>query len=110
MSEMNEYTPELYELEDENGIKKDFELIDALEIDGQQYFAMLPENHSQSIESILSGDGNFVVFKTNEKNGEEYLVSIVDDDDEYIKVMEIFQKHIDNKYDELYYGESDDED
>ena len=26
MSEMNEYTPELYELEDENGNKKDFEM------------------------------------------------------------------------------------
>ena len=51
MSEMNEYTPELYELEDELGNKRDFEMIDALEIDGQQYFAMTPRNKNQSIES-----------------------------------------------------------
>ena len=27
MSEMNEYTPELYELEDEYGNKRDFEMV-----------------------------------------------------------------------------------
>ena len=42
MSEMNEYTPELFELIDEDGNKKAFELIDATEIDGEQYFAMVP--------------------------------------------------------------------
>ena len=33
MSEMNEYTPELFELIDEDGNKKQFELIDAAEIE-----------------------------------------------------------------------------
>lgn len=108
MSEMNEYTPELYELEDELGNKRDFEMIDALEIDGQQYFAMTPSNKNQSIESILYGDGNFIIFKTKEVNGEEYLVSIVDDDDEYIKVTEIFQKRVSEKYDAYFYGEEND--
>lgn len=107
MSEMNEYTPELYELEDENGNKKDFEMIDSLEIDGQQYFAMLPSRRKENIESILYGDGNFVIFKTQEVKGEEYLVSVVDDDEEYIKVVEIFQKRIDQKYDEYYYNEEE---
>lgn len=41
MSEMNEYTPELFELIDEDGNKKQFELIDAAEIDGEEYFAMI---------------------------------------------------------------------
>lgn len=42
MSEMNEYTPELFELIDEEGNKKNFEMIDAAELDGEQYFAMVP--------------------------------------------------------------------
>ena len=42
MSEMNEYTPDLFELIDEEGNKKQFELIDVAEIEGEQYFAMLP--------------------------------------------------------------------
>jgi len=107
MSEMNKYTPELYELEDEFGNKKDFEMIDALEIDGQQYFAMTPSNDNGSIESVLYGDDNFIIFKTKEVNGEEYLVSIVDDDDEYIKVTEIFQKRVSDKYDSYFYGEDE---
>ena len=42
MSEMNEFTPDLFELIDEEGNKKQFELFDAAEINGEQYFAMLP--------------------------------------------------------------------
>ena len=41
MSEMNEYTPELMELVDEHGVKRCFELIDTMELGGEQYFAFI---------------------------------------------------------------------
>ena len=36
MSDMNEYTPELFELIDNEGNKKTFELIDAAELNGDK--------------------------------------------------------------------------
>lgn len=97
MSEMNQYTPELYELEDEMGNKRDFEMVDALEVEGQQYFAMIPSYDDENdIEAILQDDASLVILKTEEQNGEEFLVSILDDD-EYIRISKIFMKRLDQK-------------
>jgi UPF0473 protein helmi_02360 len=86
MSEMNEYTPELFELVDEEGNKKNFELIDAAELDGEQYFAMVPAIED---DDFLNADCDLVILKSIEDNGEEILASI-DDDDEFDKVSEFF--------------------
>lgn len=97
MSEMNQYTPELYELEDEMGNKRDFEMVDALEVEGQQYFAMIPSYDDENdIEAILQDDAGLVILKTEEQNDEEFLVSILDDD-EYIRISKIFMKRLDQK-------------
>lgn len=86
MSEMNEYTPELFELVDEEGNKKNFELIDAAELDGEQYFAMVPAIED---DDFLNADCDLVILKAIEDNGEEILASI-DDDDEFEKVSDFF--------------------
>ena len=86
MSEMNEYTPELFELVDEDGNKKTFELIDALETNGEQYFCMVPAIED---ENFLEEDCDIVILKTIEENGEEVLASL-DDDDEFAEISEIF--------------------
>lgn len=100
MSEMNEYTPELYELMDENGNVKKFEMIDATEVDGQQYFALIPAFEGEDeAEALLNDDGELVILKTEEENGEEILVSI-EDDDEYEKVLLIFIKRIQEVFEE----------
>jgi uncharacterized protein YrzB (UPF0473 family) len=90
MSEMNEYTPELFELIDEDGNKKAFELMDAAEIDGEQYFAMVPAVEN---DDYLDEDCDLVILKTVEEDGEEILVSI-DDDDEFEKVSSHFLQRI----------------
>lgn len=86
MSEMNEYTPELIELVDDEGNKKNFELIDVAEIEDEVYYALLPEYDEND---ILSADLELVILKTIEEDGEEILASI-DDDEEYLKVSEVF--------------------
>ena len=86
MSEMNEYTPELFELIDEEGNKKNFELIDAAEIDGEQYYALVPAIED---DDFLNADCEMVILKCVEENDEEVLASI-DDDEEYMKVSEFF--------------------
>ena len=86
MSDMNEYTPELFELVDDEGNKKNFELIDAAEIDGEQYFCMVP---AVDDEDFLNSDCDIVILKTIEEDGEEILASI-DDDDEFEKISAFF--------------------
>ena len=38
----NEFLPDLYELEDENGNKQTFELLDAMEYGDEKYYALTP--------------------------------------------------------------------
>ena len=102
MSEMNEYTPELFELIDEDGNKKAFELIDATEIDGEQYFAMVPAAED---EDYLNADCDLVILKTVYEEGEEILASI-DDDEEFDKVSGYFLQRIQDVFEN---GIEDDE-
>lgn len=95
MSEMNEFTPELFELIDENGDKKNFEMIDAAELDGEQYFAMVPAIEED--EDYLNADCELVILKVVEDNGEEILASI-DDDDEFDKVSSFFMQRIEEAF------------
>ena len=70
MSEMNEYTPELFELIDDEGNKKNFELIDAAEINGEQYYCMVPAVED---EDFLNSDCDIVILKTIDDDGEEFI-------------------------------------
>ena len=104
MSEMNEYTPELFELIDEDGNKKAFELIDATEIAGEQYFAMVPAVED---DDYLNADCDLVILKTVYEDGEEILASI-DDDEEFDKVSGYFLQRIQDVFENGI--EDDDED
>ena len=103
MSEMNEYTPDLFELIDEEGNKKQFELFDAAEIEGEQYYAMLPAVED---EDFLDSDCDLVILKSIEEDGEEILASI-DDDEEFEIVSKFFLERLDgimdDSFDEIFY-------
>lgn len=90
MSEMNEYTPELFELVDDDGNKRNFELIDASEYEGEQYFAMVPAAED---EDYLYSDCDIVILKVVEEDGEEILATI-DDDDEFDAVSAYFLERL----------------
>ena len=96
MSEMNEYTPDLFELIDEEGNKKQFELFDAAEIEGEQYYAMLPAVED---EDYLDSDCDLVILKSIEEDGEEILASI-DDDDEFEMVSKFFLERLEDTFEE----------
>ena len=66
-------------------------------------FAMIPAIES---EDFLNDDGELVILKAIEDNGEEILASI-DDDDEFDKVSEYFMKRIEEIFDDC---DCDDED
>ena len=96
MLEMNEYTPDLFELIDEEGNKKQFELFDTAEIEGEQYYAMLPAVED---EEFLDSDCDLVILKSIEEDGEEILASI-DDDDEFEKVSRFFLERLNDIFEE----------
>ena len=96
MSEMNEYTPDLFELIDEDGNKKQFELFDAAEINGEQYYAMLPAIED---DDFLNSDCDLVILKSIEEDGEEILASI-DDDDEFESVSRFFLERLQDALEE----------
>lgn len=100
MSENNEYTPDIYTLVDEEGVEQVFEMLDAMEYEGQRYFALVP--YYESPEQGLEDNGELVILKSEIVDDEEMMVSI-DDDDEYDKIGELFLQRLN----EIFDGEED---
>lgn len=105
--EMNdEYMPDLYELEDENGDKQSFELLDVMEYEGEKYYALTPYFDEEEAERMLEDSGEVVILRSEfDENNDEILASI-DDDEEYEKIGELFMQRID----EMFEFDDDDED
>ncbi|MBQ9098744.1 MAG: DUF1292 domain-containing protein [Clostridia bacterium] len=81
-------------LEDETGKEHKFEVIADIEQDGVMYYAMIPAEESEM-------DGEFceyVILKEVEENGEMSLVEI-EDDAEFNKIADIFDKLFDEEID-----------
>lgn len=97
-----EYTPDLYTLEDEEGNEQVFEMLDAMEYEGEKYFALTP--YYENPEETLGDDGEVVILKSDFDGDEEIMVSI-DDDEEYEKIGNIFMKRIE----EMFEFDDDDE-
>ena len=94
-NELNEYAPDLYELEDENGEKHTFELLDAMEYEDEKYYALTP--YFEDPAEALNAPGDLVILKSEfDENNDEMLVSI-DDDDEFAKERGGFESLADMK-------------
>ncbi|MBR7038419.1 MAG: DUF1292 domain-containing protein [Oscillospiraceae bacterium] len=100
---MDEYTPEIFTLTDEEGNESEFELMDVMELDGTIYYALIP--YTDDPDAMIEDDTELVVLKVGEENGEEFLATI-DNDEEYDRIGKIFIDRIS----EMLEGEDDDED
>lgn len=100
--EKSEYTPDLYTLEDENGVEQTFEMLDALEENGTRYFALVP--YYENPEESLTENDELVILKAEMEGDEEMLVSI-DDDDEFDRIGQIFLKRIEEMFENDYEDE-----
>lgn len=98
MSEMDDYTPELLSLLDEDGNEHEFEVLDALELNDNRYMALLPT--ADDPDDVLDDDGQLVIFKVmlDEETKEEYLEGI-EDEEEFAKVSEIFMERLEEDFD-----------
>ena len=84
---------EFFTLVDEEGVEREFELIGAAELDGNQYYAFIPAEEDPDKEFC-----EYTILKIVVEDGEETLVSI-DDDNEYNKVADYFDEHLASEID-----------
>ena len=91
-----EYTPDLYTLEDEDGNEQVFEMLYVMEYEGEKYYALTP--YYENPDEALGDDGEVVILKSDFDGDEEIMVSI-DDDEEYERIGNIFMKRIEEMFD-----------
>jgi uncharacterized protein YrzB (UPF0473 family) len=95
--ENKEFAPDIITLIDDEGVEQEFEIVDSMEFEDEYYYALVP--FYKDGEELLEGDGELVVLKSVEENGEEILATI-DDDDEYDKVGAIFLERLADLYED----------
>ena len=97
MADELDYTPDLYTLVDEDGIEQTFEMLDAMEVDDIQYFALTPY-YEEDPEAALQSDGEVIILKSVlDESGEEIMVSI-DSDEEYERIGTMFMERIEDMF------------
>ena len=94
-TENEDYGPDILTLVDEDGTEHEFEVIDSLVTDNNEYFALIP---TETAENVGSDDGELVILKVVEDNGEEFLEPI-EDDDEFNEISEVFMDRLEEYYD-----------
>ena len=92
---LEEAAPELLTLEDEDGKEVTFEVIDATEVNGTRYLAVIP--YQEDPES-LQEDAELILMRIGTDDEGEYM-DIVDDDEELITVGKVFEERLRAMYD-----------
>ena len=96
MAEENlNYGPDIITLEDEDGIEHEFEYLDSVKTKDGHFVALIPSN--QSPEETRQYVGELVIMQVEEEDGEEYLVTI-EDDELFDKVADIFMDRLEEEY------------
>ena len=92
---LEEATPDLLTLEDEDGKEVTFEVIDATEVNGTRYLAVIP--YQEDPES-LQEDAELILMRIGTYEEGEYM-DIVDDDEELLTVGKVFEERLSAMYD-----------
>lgn len=86
-----EYGPDIVSVVDEDGVEHIFEELDRIETDDARYVALTPA-YSET-EEIIDGDGELIILKVSEEDGETYLEPI-EDESEYREIGKIFEERL----------------
>ena len=96
--ENNEFDFDIISVTDDDGQEHQFEEIDRIETDdGNRYVALLPI--LEDADEYLESDGDVIVLKVLENDGETYLIEI-EDEEEFAEVREIFEERINEMFDQ----------
>ena len=75
----------IYTLTDEDGNEEQFELLGTCEIDGAVYYALAPENEEAD---------EYVILKAEKDEDGELMLVTIEDDDEFDRVADYFDAHL----------------
>lgn len=93
---MEEYTPDIVSIVDEEGKEHVFNELDRIETDKGRYVALLPL--PENPDKITEEESELIILKVEEDDGEIYLCPI-EDDDEFEEVGTIFEERLSELYD-----------
>ena len=94
--QLDDYSPDLITLTDEDGKEFSFEVIDAADYSDERYLAVVP--YAEDSTEQLEEDANLIIMRVGEEDGEEYL-DVVDDDEELYEVSDMFARRLEELYD-----------
>jgi len=86
-----EYGPDIVSVVDEDGVEHTFEELDRIETDEGKFVALLPVY--DDAEEIIDDDGELIILKVCEEDGETYLEPI-EDDNEFNEIGKIFEERL----------------
>ena len=87
---LEESTPDLLTLEDEDGQEVTFEVVDVTEINGTRYMAVVPYEETPAAEDE---EAELLIMRIGTDDQGEYM-DIVDDDEELITVGKVFEERL----------------
>ena len=79
-----EFEPDRVTLTDEEGVERDFDIIGTLQMDGNDYFALV---------AVDGDEDEYIILKSVVEDGEEVLIT-VDDDEEFDRVADAFDDEL----------------
>ena len=88
-----EYEAEIITLEDDLGNEKDFEFLDVVEYDGDEYIILLPEEEGDEEQNEV------MILRIDSVDDENENYVGIDDEDILQKVFDIFKKRYENEFD-----------
>ena len=88
----DEFGPNFVTLTDDEGNDIELEYVDALEHNGTTYMAFFPVVEEDSEDEENEEEYGLVILKSQMENGEEFLLTI--DDEEIDKVYDLFMEQI----------------
>ncbi|MBR0541792.1 MAG: DUF1292 domain-containing protein [Clostridia bacterium] len=91
-----EYGPDIVSVVDEDGVEHTFEELDRIETDDARYVALTPVY--DEAQDILDDDGELIILRVVEEDGETYLEPI-EDDAEFDEVGKIFEDRLKEAFD-----------
>ena len=91
MEMQEEFGSDIVTVVDEDGKEHVFEELDRVENEKGKYVALLPIYETD--DEILDNDGEFLILKVVEEDGENYLMPI-EDDAEFEEIGTIFEERL----------------
>ncbi|MBE6734680.1 MAG: DUF1292 domain-containing protein [Ruminococcaceae bacterium] len=93
---MNEdFSPEIITLIDDEGVEHIFEILDTIEYDDKEYYALYPVY--ENAEDMVADSGEYYIMESIETD-DGFELAEVEDDDIVDKLSVIFEKRFEEKF------------